>query len=355
MVQYLLSAAAVLGLLLPAFTLALDVEVVGNVDGVAFENLVVRPNQQVLVTTAFPRADIWLFDTFGTLPDTPLRIAGLPGASSSLGISDLGRGHSPEVYYVLGGNFSLSTFTPVPNSFILYAVDMRTFASCNGTVQQPPKVTVATTLNVTTQPNGMTRYGESVLLIGDSNQGAVWAVDLTESSRPKVTRLIQNPSMAPNQSAPLTERFGINGLRAYGNTLFYCNSGFETMWSLPLKQVPGSNVPVPAGPPHKIATNCFCDDFAVDGERGMLWVASPGAAVIGVNITSGAQSVIAGALGDPTAKLSAASSAQLGLWDRYLYVTLTGSASLNAPSGWRGLRRMDLTSLTPKRKWMWLI
>jgi len=339
------STALILSTLFARLIYALPVEVVGNVDGIAFDNLYVRPNQQVLTTTAFPRADVWLFDTNEPLPVTPLHIGELPGATSSLGITDLGCGHPSDVYYAIGGNFTLSNFTPIANTFNLYKVDMRPFVSYNNTVLRPPNISVATPLHEITQPNGFTRYGNSVLMISDSTQGAVFAVDLTNSDEPQVKKLSQDPSMAPNNSAPQQLRFGVNGVRASANTLFYCNSGFQTMWSLPLEKVEGSNIPVPAGPPRLIAENCFCDDFAFDPDRGMLWVASPGGAILGVNIATGSQSVIAGVPGNLSAGISAATSAQLGAADRYLYVTVIGSAAMVAPTGWRGLRRVDLFGL----------
>lgn len=341
-----LTIALTLSTLFARLTHGLAVEVVGNVDGIAFDNLYVRHNQQVLTTTAFPRADIWLFDTNEALPVTPLLIGDLPGATSSLGITDLGCGHPQDVLYAIGGNFTLSNFTPIANTFNLYKLDMRPFMTHNNSVVHPPNISVATTLHEITQPNGFTRYGNSVLLISDSTQGAVWAVDMTDAARPQVKKLIQDPAtMGPNQGAGQQLRFGINGVRASGNTLFYCNSGFHTLWSLPLKLVAGSNIPVPAGAPRKLADNCFCDDFAVDPERGMIWVASPGGAVLGVNIATGSQSVIAGVPGNLSAGISAATSAQLGAADRYLYVTVIGSAAMVAPTGWRGLRRVDLFTL----------
>lgn len=339
------SISVVLSCLFRSSTCTIPVEVVGNVDGIAFDNLYVRSNQQVLTTTAFPRADIWLFDTNDPLPVTPLLIGELPGATSSLGITDLGCGHPSDVYYSIGGNFTLSNFTPIANSFNVYKVDMRKFMTSNDSVVHRPDISVAVPIHEVTQPNGFTRYGNSVLLISDSTQDAVWAVDLTNSDKPQVQRLIADSSMAANKSAPQQLRFGINGIRASANTLFYCNSGLHTLWSLPLKSVKGSNIPSPAGPPRKIADNCFCDDFAFDSDRGMLWVASPAGAVIGVNIATGSQTVIAGVPGNLSAGISAGTSAQLGAGDRYLYVTVIGSAAMVAPTGWRGLRRVDLFAL----------
>ena len=229
---------------------------------------------------------------------------------------------------------------------------MRPFLSFNNSVLRRPDISVAIPNHEMTQPNGFTRYGDSVLLISDATQGAVWAVDLTNSDEPQVKRLIQDPTMMQNPSAPQQLRFGINGIRASVNTLFYCNSGFHTMWSLPLKAVKGSNIPILAGPPRKLADNCFYDDFALDTDRGMLWVASPAGAVIGVNIATGSQSVVAGVPGNLSAGISAGTSAQPGAADRYLYVTVIGSAAMVAPTGWRGLRRVDLFTL-PSNGTVW--
>lgn len=321
---------------------AFPVEVVGNVDGIAFDNLFVRPNEQVLAATAFPRADIWLFDANNPLPTTPLLLGELPFATSSLGITDLGYGHLSDVYYAIGGNFTILNFTPVADTFNLYRIDMRRFMLYNNTVLQPPEMSIATTLHQITQPNGFTRYGDSILMISDSTQGAVYAVDMTNVSQPVVQLLSQDPSMMPNNSAPQQLRFGINGIRVSGNTLFYCNSGLRQMWSLPLKKVCGKNVPVQSGSPQLIAEQCFCDDFAVDPDRGMLWVASPGGAILGVDMKTGDQSIIAGVPGNLSAAISAVTSTQLDYSGRYLYATLIGSAAMVAPLGWRGVRRVDL-------------
>ena len=324
----------------------LPVDVIGNVQGVAFENLAVRYTQQVLATTAFPQADVYLFDPMGLDPVQPLLVASLPGASGSYGITELGNNRERDIFYVLGGNFSLTTFAAVPNSFNLYEVNMRGFrAFKNGTIEHRPQVTLVTSLNATTQPNGMTRFGESILLVADSAQGAVWSIDLTDRQRVSVSKVIQHPSMAENTTASAFSKLGINGLRASENQLFYCNAAFHTIYSLDLKTMPGQNVPVPLGSPRKVAEKCICDDFAVDMDLGMLFVASPADAVVAVDIASGEQMILAGIFGNLTGGIPGASSAQVGDCGRSLYVTTNANGNATASQGLQGLRKLDLLPL----------
>lgn len=78
----------------------LPVRVVGSVKGNAFENLAIRYNQQILATTAFPSADVYLFDPSKQDLAEPLLLAMLPGSSGSYGISELGNTTQRDIFFL---------------------------------------------------------------------------------------------------------------------------------------------------------------------------------------------------------------------------------------------------------------
>lgn len=316
----------------------LPVEVIVNVDGTAFENLAVRSNGQILATTAFPGPDVYLIDPQCQFP--PTRVASVPSTSGAYGIQEL----DEDVFYVIGGNYSIPDAQAVPDSYFLYEVDMREIRmGDDGSIIVPAQTSLAASLAQMTQPNGMTRHGDS-LLIADSIQGAVYKVDVKDGGSP--TLAIQDPTMEPNLNSVSFGIFGINGLRAYEQTLFYCNSGFFKMYQIPLN-LDGTA----AGPAQLIAEDCHCDDFAV-APWSDLYVASPESVVLDVDVRTGEQAVLAGSYGNGTSSdVPGGSSAQFarsvdgGRTDYgTLYVTVNGNGDPNAPSGKQGVRAIDLAS-----------
>jgi hypothetical protein len=111
-----------------------NVQHVASLDSLLAENLAVRKNGQVLITTSAPAATLWQIDPF-TARNASLAFQ-FPGVSGSYGITEL----QIDLFYVTTGNFSIQTRKPVPQSFKLFEVNMTSYRTLpNGSVASPPQ------------------------------------------------------------------------------------------------------------------------------------------------------------------------------------------------------------------------
>ena len=114
---------------------------------------------------------------------------------------------------------------------------MRGFVALpNGTVFTPPVVREVGVLGSALLLNGMTcvRREDGFVLIADTILGGVWKFDVRSGESKLV---IKDPSMAGLPNKREFAAFGINGLRVQNRTLFYCNSGAQRFYKMPVNFV----------------------------------------------------------------------------------------------------------------------
>ena len=189
--------------------------------GGGFENLAVRSNGQILATLAFPEPLLFYVDPLSIRPAVLLH--NFTSLRNTGGITEL----APDRFYGHGPGINNDPYS-------VYSVDMRQILVLpNGTIFTPPVIKEIGTIPSALLLNGMThlRSSDNFVLISDTLLGGVWKfyVDTGKSEL-----VIQDPSMAgpPNQTA--FAAFGINGLRVQNNTLFYCNSGAQKFYKMPV-------------------------------------------------------------------------------------------------------------------------
>lgn len=190
-------------------------------DGSGFENLVFRSNGQLLTTTAFPSGLLFYIDPFMIRPGVVLH--NFTSISSTLGITEL----APDMFYVAGEGTNQGPLS-------IFLVDMTDFLILpNGTIFTPPNITEIGTLTDAASINGVTYLDRSdnFLLCADSILGGVWKfnVDTGESEMS-----IKDDSMAGPANNSSFAGLGINGLRTQNRTLFYCNSGAQAFYKMPV-------------------------------------------------------------------------------------------------------------------------
>lgn len=139
------------------------------------------------------------------------------------GITEL----EPGIFYVSGK-------TDDGGSSAIFSVDMRPFLILpNGTVFTPAVVKEIGSTPSALLLNGMTylRRSDNFVLVADSLLGGVWKffVDTGEYHL-----IIKDPSMVGPPNTIQIAALGINGLRTQNNTLFYCNSGTQTFYRMPV-------------------------------------------------------------------------------------------------------------------------
>ncbi|KAJ7913476.1 hypothetical protein B0H13DRAFT_1488128, partial [Mycena leptocephala] len=183
--------------------------------GLFLENLAVRPNGKLLITSPEssalhmldPTAENPTFDEVHTFPNVTL-----------FGIAEV----QPDVYGIIAFVLNVTTISAVPGTIAIWRVDL----SSGG----PPVVNKAADV-----PDGMfldglgAVPGEPDLVLGaDTAAGRVWQINL----RTGVVRIAaQDDAFAPGAPTPA---FGINGLHVRGGDLYFTNSQKKTFSRVPI-------------------------------------------------------------------------------------------------------------------------
>ena len=200
----------------PSVTLPpVSVHKVATIDSQGFENLAFRSNGEILATTAFPSALVWYIDPMSIRP--PILLHNFTSLTATGGITEL----APDIFYV-------AAYGPTEPPSI-YSIDMRLFLPLpNGTVFTPPVIKEIGKLPPTSSVNGMTHLGKNddFVLVADTQLGGVWKFDIKNGN---ASLIIQDLSMKGPPNEISFRAFGINGIRIQNQTLFYTNSGKQTM------------------------------------------------------------------------------------------------------------------------------
>lgn len=208
----------------PAASPEASVTRIFSYNGGGFENLALRSNGQILATIAFSAPLLFYIDPLQIRPGIVLH--NFTSLKNTVGITEL----APDMFYVHGqGNDGV---------FSVYSVDMRDFVILpNGTVSTPPQIKKIGSVPSALLLNGMTRLRrtDNFLLIADTLLGGVWRFNIDTG---KSDLVIHDPSMAGPANKTDFAAFGINGLRTQNDTLFYCNSGAQSFYKMPVSLLP---------------------------------------------------------------------------------------------------------------------
>lgn len=188
--------------------------------GTWLENLAVRKNGKIL-TTAVTSPELFQVDDRGDLP--PTVVHRFIGASSCTGITELG----DDIFYVIAGNFAISTFTPVVGSFAVYEVNLRNY---NGTSAAP--VFKIAQIPGSQLANGITvlSHKRKTLLVGDSIAGVVYRLDIQTGT---ITKVIDQPLTKGTDPQAST---GVNGLVVRDGYLFFVNTNQNLLAKIPINE-----------------------------------------------------------------------------------------------------------------------
>jgi len=213
----------------PAASPEASVTRIFSYNGGGFENLALRSNGQILATIAFPAPLLFYIDPLQIRPGIVLH--NFTSLRNTVGITEL----APDMFYIHGqGNDGV---------FVVYSVDMRDFGVWpNGTVSIPAEIKRIGSVPSALLLNGMTRLrrNDNFVLIADSLLGGVWRFYVATGRSDLV---IQDPSMAGPANKTEFAAFGINGIRTQNSTLFYCNSGPQSFYKMPVSLLSTNNNP----------------------------------------------------------------------------------------------------------------
>lgn len=312
------------------------------------ENLAVRRNGQILITTAAPAAQLYQIDPCNIHP--PILIENFPTVKGAFGVTEL----YLDIFYVATGNFSVQTLSGVPGSFVVFEVNMRPFrVGANGkithkaAVRKVAEIPHAGLLNGMTSMydlhspgtrkawKGKTQSDRDFVLVADSLRFLVWHVSVSTGV---VTIAAQDATMKPAADSKVPT--AISGIKLRKNYLYYTNTATSKFYRLPI----GKIFTVPAGAQAELlASNLPGDDFVLDA-AGFAYVGGQAGVINFIDPSKGTVRPIAGTLGSNSSALVGPTAVQFGRTasDRNsIYVTTDGGI-LNTIIGSQGVSRIDV-------------
>lgn len=240
-------------------------------NGTWIENLAIRSTDGNIIATALSVPEVYLISAKNEFE--PVLLAEFPGYLGALGIVELGH----DVFYVVVGNYSVTTATAVPGSFSVWELtfDKPThqkhhhWADWKGTKGEKPKLVAefpgAGLLNGLTVLNPI----GSILLVADSLYGTVYSLNVRTGENSIV---INDPSLAPQPDLSGGLAIGINGLSARDGYVYFDNTNTVTFNRIPVNSLTGE----PTGDVEVLIdqefANIFPDDFTLDA-AGNAWLA----------------------------------------------------------------------------------
>lgn len=278
---------------------------------VAIENIAVRANGNLLLSSLFPNASLYEL-TLHPKP-TVKRLTTIPGASSVFGIAEI----DPDVFVFATGIFDEARGGPVEGASSAFRATFKNRPAGQPLIEKITDFPTDGYLNgVTAVPRA--GGGTKLILLADSVRGTVVVLD--PKTKAKGVVLKDAATMSPPAGAPFP--IGINGVQfdTATSTLYYSNTFASLLAKVKIVILPALSAgkpPIirPASAFTVVARNVVSDDFALAppgngrANRALL-TANTGNVVWDVNLDTGRVGVL---LGRPNAAdVAGATAAQFG-------------------------------------------
>jgi len=218
--------------------------------GSEVENLALRPSGSILATVyTFPH----IYEVAPTPNSPPKLLHVFRNTTGACGITE---SSTPDVFFVLTGNFSFETFRPTPGS---YAIHRLSFDNCN-----KPVVKKIAALGTIAQPNGMINVpGTPYVLIADSYGGLIYRFN-TETLA--LTTYFDHPLLKPQPVSGIV--FGVNGVKLSRGYLYFSNTNQQLVGRI---RATGTEK-ILKGHPEIVALSTPVDDFTVNDLNGDVYI-----------------------------------------------------------------------------------
>lgn len=280
------------------------------------ENIAVRPNGQLLLTT-YNDGRLYSLEPHAKNA-VPKLVAQLPHATALTGIVEI----APDIFAFAGGVFNITDYSFEHSSGQIALVN---FAKCgeNGavSVNTVAKVPGAKLLN------GLVALPEhpDTVLSSDSKTGTIYRVDTVTGF---VDVAFQDDRLAPSPDSKLIP-LGVNGLKIHKGYLYLTNSG--RLFFARIKITNDGDragdiemvTELPSNPP------LVPDDFAIAKDGTAYIAAHPD--VVAMITPNGTLSILAGGQSEVT--LDTPTSVALSRDERTVFVVTGGSAEVNGTGG----------------------
>ncbi len=121
--------------------------------------------------------------------------------------------------------------------------------------------------------NGMCLVAPDVLLVADCFAGLVWRIDVPADGRPREAKVwLRHPAFEHYPGSMKPEQPGVNGVRfaARTNHLYFSNTAKKLFMRIPIDPRAHGF----AGKPELVSAGAMADDFVLDEEAGVAYVAT---------------------------------------------------------------------------------
>lgn len=216
--------------------------------GTWIENLAVRANGQILATL-LNTPQVYQVDPNPSSVHPTTLVHTFPSYLGCVGITEL----SPDMFYVVTGNFSFVTFEATPGSYSVWELNMAGFTAGGA----PAAATKIADFPESKSFNGITPLqpgGGNTLLVADSVAGAVYSLNVATKA---VSKIITDPLMAPGATSfPV----GVNGVKVRDQVLYFSNTDQALLGKVALNADGSAKGPATVVVRNATAT----DDFQLD-------------------------------------------------------------------------------------------
>lgn len=305
--------------------------------GTWIENIAVRSNGNLLLTSLLPNATLYEVSDLQSQTPTVTRLFTVDSITSFSGITET----SEDVFAVAGGNFSESAGS-IKGTSCLWRVDF--------THGQPSYPELIASIPDAALLNGATTVPKRnhLVLLTDSILNVVWRVDVSKGTVDKAAQF--SPEREPSPSAITV---GINGIHIHDGYLWFTNDTATTNsvtgdleTSMYRIKVDENGVAAHDTSAEKILTlpSEAIDDFTYGpGERNIKWIAGNKENKVFAATPDGKYAVVAGA--SSSFEVATATACKFGRTrgdSHILYVTTIG-ATINGTTEGGKVQAIDTT------------
>lgn len=220
------------------------------------ENLAVRSDGDLLLDV-MSAPNLYLLNPREENPQ-PQLLYTFPDALGLLGITEM----QHDVYYVITGNYSLTTGSDGPGTYSLWKVELSGHHAATKAVAR--KVTDIPEARLLNSVIPLSEDGNGdIVLVSDSDLGAIWQVNV-KTAQYSIYLDVPEMKYPPGSALPI----GINGFRIRNDYLYWANSEQNLFCRVKLD----CNGKVSGAVEVLLRNITFIDDFVFDN-AGNAWVA----------------------------------------------------------------------------------
>jgi hypothetical protein len=221
------------------------------------ENMALRRDNSILITVA-NQQELWYIPPLSANVQVDLQLL-CTFAQSAMGLVEV----EPDIFYICTSNLWTS------HESYLRRLDMRGWA--------PGKPVNPEVVLKFAEPvrglNGSCMIAPNILLIADCFANLIWRVDLPRDGGNATAHLwLKHDSMAYDPGGPMPDQPGVNGLGYVSKTnyLYYTSTAQKLFMRVRIDP----DTQDPAGEPEFVAGGMMGDDFCIDENAGVAYIAT---------------------------------------------------------------------------------